>query len=102
MKKLLPYKLNIQLFAEEKVEETETIKALKEEYEKKLDEQKVMYETKINDLNKNHVEQVRALISGRSENLSEETKKLQETKELSYEERLLKDTREKLGLKGGN
>ena len=102
--KKLPYKLNIQLFAEDKKpeSETETIKALKEEYEKKLDDQKVMYETKINDLNKNHVEQVRALISGRSENLSEETKKLQETKQLSFEERLLKDTREKMGLKGGN
>ena len=100
--KKLPYKLNIQLFAEDEKTETETIKALKEEYEKKLDDQKVMYETKINDLNKNHVEQVRALISGRSENLSEETKKLQETKQLSYEERLLKDTREKMGLKGGN
>ena len=99
--KKLKFKLNIQLFAED--DETETIKALKEEYEKKLDDQKVMYETKISDLNKNHIAQVRALISGRDENLSEETKKLQnQTKKLSFKEQLLKDTREKLGLKGGN
>ena len=99
--KNLKFKLNIQLFAED--DETETIKALKDEYEKKLDDQKVMYETKISDLNKNHIAQVRALISGRDENLSEETKKLQnQTKKLSFKEQLLKDTREKLGLKGGN
>lgn len=99
--KKLKFKLNIQLFAED--DETETIKALKEEYEKKLSDQKTMYETKISDLNKNHISQVRALISGREENLSEETKKLQnKTKKLSFKEQLLKDTREKLGLKGGN
>ena len=99
--KKLPFKLNLQMFAEEQTE-TDTVKVLKEEYEKKLDEQKKEYEEKINELNKNHIEQVRALISGRSENLSEETKKLQENKEVSFEEQLLKDTREKLGLKGGN
>lgn len=87
---------------ENKEKESEIIKAVKEEYEKKLEEQKNSYEQTISDLNKNHIEQVRALISGRSENLSEETRKLQENKEVSFEEQLLIDTREKLGLKGGN
>ena len=95
----MKYKLNLQLFAENEPSETETIKIIKEEYEKKLEEQKNSYETKISDLNKNHNEQIRALFSGRSENLSEETKKLQEKKELSFEEQLLKDTRKELGLK---
>ena len=95
------FKLNLQMFAEDNKDESETVKVIKEEYEKKLEEQKNQYETKISEINKNHIEQVRALISGRSENLSEETKKLQENKEVSFEEQLLKDTREKLGLKGG-
>lgn len=98
----MKFKLDLQLFAEkeeQEVKESETIKIVKEEYEKKLKEQKDTYEQKISDLNKNHNEQIRALVSGRSENLNEETKKLQENKELSFEEQLLKDTRKELGLK---
>ena len=98
------FKLNLQLFSEEQPTETETIKILKEEYDKKLEEQKAIYEKQISDLNKNHNEQIRALISGREENLNEQTKKLQQQKEkdLSFEDRLLKDTRERFGLKGGS
>jgi hypothetical protein len=84
---------------EETVKETETIKIIREEYETKLQNQKNEYEKEISDLKKNHNEQIRALVSGRSENLNEETKKLQEKKELSFEEQLLKDTRKNLGLK---
>lgn len=105
MKKELLYKLNLQLFAEDenkdKEKESETVKVIKEEFEKKLKEQEDKYKKEIDDLNKNHIEQIRALVSGRSENLNEETKKLQNEKNLSYEEQLLKDTREKMGLKGG-
>ena len=104
MNKLL-LKLNLQLFAEcedkDKEKESETVKVIKEEYEKKIKEQHDKYEKELSDLRKNHIEEIRALVSGRSENLSEETKKLQEKKELSYEEQLLKDTREQMGLKGG-
>lgn len=83
---------------ENKEKESEIIKAVKEEYEKKLEEQKNDYETKLAEMQKNHVEQIRALVSGREENLNEETKKLQDEKELSFEELLLKNTREKVGL----
>ena len=87
----------------EEVTETETIKILKEEYEKKLEEQKNDYEKKIETINENHNQQIRALVSGRSEDLDDETKKkLQEKKELSFEEQLLKDTRKELGLKEEN
>lgn len=87
----------------EEVKETETIKILKEEYEKKIEEQKKDYENKIKTINENHNQQIRALVSGRSENLDDETKKkLQEKKELSFEEQLLKDTRKELGLKEEN
>ena len=87
----------------EEVNETETIKILKEEYEKKIEEQKKDYENKIKTINENHNQQIRALVSGRSENLDDETrKKLQEKKELSFEERLLKDTRKNMGLKEEN
>ena len=88
---------------EKEVNETETIKILKEEYEKKIEEQKNDYENKIKTINENHNQQIRALVSGRSENLNEETKKLQnEQKEESFEERLLKDTRKSFGLKEEN
>ena len=89
---------------ENKNNETETVKIVKEEYEKKLEEQKASYEKQISDLKNNHNEQIRALISGREENLNEETKKLQKQneKELSFEERLLKDTRKSFGLKEEN
>ena len=99
--KKLPYKLNIQLFAEDNHEnESDTIKAIREEYEGKIENQKNEYESKIKEMKKTHVEEIRALVSGRSENLSEETKKLQNQKpKLSFKEQLLKDTREKLGLK---
>ena len=103
----LPYKLNIQLFAEDKKEdkkeETETLKVVREEYEKKLEEQKVMFEGKIEELKKTHIEEIKSLVSGREQNLSDETKKLQnEKKEESFEEQLLKNKRKNLGLKGGN
>lgn len=103
--KIFRFKLNLQNFAEEekKVDETETIKVLKEEYEKKLNDQKQEYEKKISEINTNHINQIKALVSGRSENLNDETRKLQnENKELSFEEQLLKDTRKELGLKEEN
>lgn len=104
--KHLMFKLNIQLFADDHNpignSESELIKAVKEEYEKKLTDQKEKYENEISTMKKNHVEEVRALISGREENLSEEQKKkLQEKPKLSFKDQLLQDTREKLGLKGG-
>lgn len=97
----LKFKLNIQMFGEEPKQEneSETIKIIKEEFNKKLKEQEDKYEKEISDLKKNHNEQIRALVSGRSENLNEETKKLQEKKVLSFEEQLLKDTRKEVGLK---
>ena len=88
---------------EKLLKENESFKALNEEWQKKFDAQKQDYEKKIETINENHNQQIRALVSGRSENLDDETKKkLQEKKELSFEEQLLKDTRKELGLKEEN
>lgn len=85
------------------LEENESFKALNDEWQKKFDTQKQEYDDKIKVMNETHTQQIRALVSGRSENLNEETKKLQnEKKELSFEEQLLKDTRKELGLKEEN
>lgn len=112
MKSKFRFKLDLQLFAEDNdekqkekdrlIKENETFKALNDEWQKKFDDQKKDYENKIKTINENHNQQIRALVSGRSENLNEETKKLQEKKELSFEEQLLKDTRKNLGLKEEN
>lgn len=83
-------------------EENESFKALNEEWQKKFDTQKKEYEEKIKIMNETHTQQIRALVSGRSENLNDETRKLQNEKELSFEEQLLKDTRKELGLKEEN
>ena len=85
---------------EKLLKENESFKALNDEWKAKYEKQKQDYEQKIETINENHNQQIRALVSGREENLSEETKKLQnEKKEESFEERLLKDTRKNLGLK---
>ena len=47
-------------------EETDTIKALQVSYEKKLKEQKEFYENKIGDMKKEHVNQIKNILLGRS------------------------------------
>lgn len=85
----------------EENEEIEVVKTLKEEFTKQIEELKVVHAKEIEDMNKKHIAQIKALVSGREENLSEETKKLQK-EELSFEERLLNDTRKNFGLKEEN
>lgn len=102
MEKLF-FKLKIQMFSEEEhkeepKEDSEVVKAVKEEYETKLEKQKNEYETKIKNMSEEHIKTIRAIMSGKG--------KIQETtikeKELSFEEKLLNNTRKKFGLKGGN
>lgn len=113
--KIFRFKLNFQLFGETEeekqkreereklIKENESFKALNDEWKAKYEKQKEDYEKKIETINESHNQQIRALVSGRSENLDDETrKKLQEKKELSFEEQLLKDTRKELGLKEEN
>ena len=96
MKKYLFKLTDLQLFAEEKKEEeTDTLKIVKEEYEKKLEQQKSEYETRIKTMQETHANEIRVILSGRGK-VEERTK---ENEEISFEERLLKDTRKKLGIK---
>ena len=99
--KLLTFKLDIQLFAEDNEnDESEVIKTIKEEFTKQIEELKTSYEKEVSELKKTHVEQIKALVSGRENNLNEETKKLQkQQEEPSFEKRLLNDTRKNFGLK---
>lgn len=81
----------------------EIIKVIKEEYEKKIAELELQHKEEIDKIRKEEHEKtistIRAMMSGKqienSENPAPE-------KELSFEEQLILDTREKLGLKGGN
>lgn len=78
--------------ADDKSKETlETIKAVKEEYEKKLEAQKKEYEDKIEKMKKEHDEDkantIRAILSGRDTNEIIEKKKEENVKSY-YEEAL--------------
>lgn len=80
--------------------ESEVIKTIKEEFTRQIEELKTSHQKELDDLKKSHVEQIKALVSGRENNLNEETKKLQkQQEEPSFEKRLLNDTRKNFGLK---
>lgn len=84
---------------DDKSKETlETIKALKEEYEKKLETQKKEYEDKIEKMKKEHDEDkantIRAILSGRDTNEIAEKKK--EENEKSYYEQELEECNKEL------
>lgn len=81
---------------ENKTNETEVIKAVREEFEKKLAEQEEKHKQDLKDMETKHIAQIRALMSGN--NSEEEQEQL--APELSFEEQTLNDTRKKFGLKG--
>ena len=81
------------------IEETEVIKAVQEEYEKKLtakDEeikkQKEAYEKQKQELREEHVKQMRAILTGRKETGTEKPE-FEETEE-NEEEKMLKDAKD--------
>lgn len=83
---------------EVEIEETEVIKAVQEEYEKKLTakdaeikKQKEDFEKEKQALREEHVKQMRAILTGRKENV--ETKEEFEEEEKSEEEKMTEDAR---------
>lgn len=71
------------------INESETIKIIKEEYEKKLEEQKKFYEDKIETINKNNAENIRAIVSGRQE----PPKEIEEKEEKSFFDLAVEETK---------
>lgn len=77
--------------------EDEVIKAIKEEYEKKLEEQKKQLEEEknkaIKDLEEKHIKQIRSLLSG--EKITNDNDKKTEEVEKTFEEKLYENLRAK-------
>ncbi len=77
----------------------ETIKIIKEEYEKKIAEMQQQHEEELNKVreeeHRKNVETIRALMSGKQVEISEKPAPQQE---ISFEEKLIEDTRKNLGL----
>ena len=77
----------------------ETIKIIKEEYEKKIAEMQQQHEEELNKVreeeHRKNVETIRALMSGKQIEISEKPAPQQE---ISFEEKLIEDTRKNLGL----
>ena len=90
---------------EEKQEKTlnneleETIKVIKEEYEQKIAKMEEDHKKEIENVRKEehekNVQTIRALMSGRKQDFSEEPAPVNEK---SFEEQLIEDTKKKLGL----
>lgn len=80
-------------------QENELLKAVRDEYELKLTEQKEMYEQKLKEqkeeMEKDKVSTIRAIISGRDVSLVE-GKKVEEKKEKSWYQEELDKTRKNL------
>lgn len=78
----------------------DTIKVIKEEYEKQIEELKKLHQEEIDKIKKEEhektVQTIKAVMSGRKNEISEEIPAPQE--ELSFEEQLIRDTRENLKL----
>ena len=76
------------------MEETEVIKTIREEFEKKLDEQRAEYEKKLEEEKQKHIEQIKALMTGKKEVIDETT----EVEEKTTDEIVLENLRKKYKL----
>ena len=76
------------------MEETEVIKTIREEFEKKLDEQRAEYEKILEEEKQKHIEQIKALMTGKKEVIDENT----EVEEKTTEEIVLENLRKKYKL----
>lgn len=80
--------------------ESEVIVAIREEYEKKLEQQKEELnkekEEALRQSEEKHIAQIRALMSGREENIKTQSEVVKE--ELTFEENELQDLRNKFKL----
>lgn len=90
----------------EKVEPTqdEVVKAIREEYEKKIADLKQEHLKEVENVKKEceeqHLKVIRALVSGRQDNVVVEEKEVDE--ELSFYEQSVEETRKILGIKKEN
>ena len=76
------------------MEETEVIKTIREEFEKKLEEQRAEYENILEEEKQKHIEQIKALMTGKKEVIDENT----EVEEKTTEEIVLENLRKKYKL----
>ena len=89
---------------QEKVQDNleDTIKVIREEYDNKIAQMEKEHKEELERVRKEehekNVQTIRALMSGRKVETSEPAPEEEKT----FEEKLIEDTREKLGLKGGN
>ncbi|MBO7693991.1 MAG: hypothetical protein J6T10_15335 [Methanobrevibacter sp.] len=84
-------------------QEDEVLKAVREEYEKKLEEQRKELEAEkqkaLDEQEAKHVKQIRALLSGQGKGMSDDEEQGQEQEPASKEEALYADLQERFHLK---
>lgn len=88
------------------LEQEELVKTVVEEYEKKIADLKKQHEEELKKVrdeeHEKSVQTIRAIMSGKTFENSENKNPAPEDKEISYEEQLIIDTRKNLGMKGEN
>lgn len=84
------------------ITETDTIKAVREEFEKQIKEANERHLKALDAVEKKHIEQIKVLLSGRDETLIVEKDNIKEEKEKTREEVQIEKLRTKFRLtKGG-
>ena len=80
--------------------ESEVVKILREEYEKKLKEQKEKYETEIDKIKKDNVETIKTILTAGAVKLNDNEGQEVPPTEEDEEETIIKNLRKKLKIKG--
>ena len=80
--------------------ESEVVKILREEYEKRLKEQKEKYETEIDKIKKDNVETIKTILTAGAVKLNDNEGQEVQPNEEDEEEIITKNLRKKLKIKG--